>query len=1717
MEKKIIGILICMLFIITALSPVLGSINEQKNTYEEKTLGGYQYSLTGNKYAWSNKGNNLDNKAVIQVDASEYYTVTLSFMYWCKIISPDVGKVELSNDGGNVWFLIGEIGGSPFIWITKTYDLSAYAGQILLIRFRYVTVGNSTSTGWDVDNIKVNDIVIEDFEGYSAGDKWGDWVIVGKSENQRPTVTITYPIQGDIVSGLVEITGVAHDPDGDSTIQWVMLQIDGDDWVYATGISNWSYVWDTTMVSDGLHTISAIASDGSLQSVADSVSVTVNNGGPSGYADLIVTDIWNDDDMIYYQVRNIGNGSTAPGYYTALFIDDEYKTKDILDTTLQPTDRFTSSFNYPWLCSNLNDNILVIADYENHLNESDETNNERVEFWKCDNIAPEIIYGPIVQDITLNSAVIYWKTNEDSDSKVIFDDDAGEYENLLKNSDLVKAHSMKLTSLVPMTTYHFIVESMDVSENVFRSSDYIFETLSPPDTQSPLLDFLIPDQISGIVNIYAKAWDDNSVDKMILLCDEMPITTDYSGDVFNHIFDTTGLTDGNHFFNLKAFDYAGNVRSEAKEIDVINHFPIDNSPVHVTIIIPKSREILQPSIIQITANLDHDNNLPVYADVYINDELLISGLIPEKNTIVGTGENQIFTNWDLNPLPPGDYTIKVIGYDTEGQKDNHIIMVTRDQDPPVDVPLTITRTVTKMGNTYNVDLEIWNRGNDEDDTMTDVTITDNCSGFVALCEPYIYNDVTTDASIKYIPELKKTQVIKKIPKLDGRIHITYSIVPVLYEQREAVSYYIGECFLPVDYIDYMGTRRLVNYASDVYPSDTQRPILEDILNIGNFHINYIIVTNPQQLFYYYDDNDVNVLLSKMAELAIIRDGILGFISPKISSTTLKDLIKEGGMWSNIIYQPLYNDLEYVLFVGENNIIPTVNSVVNSGNIKYTDHYYADTWGDEAPDLAVGRILGRTAQELIIPIQTSIDVFRKFVNYDDSDGLIVCSGDDAFEGFSFDGRDLMPILSDAVTNLGIIYGERYITKIGMLREALWYDSLKDMSINWGNQNFYELKLARWLLREWLFQNSGINNLWDPDDIDDLNENQIIENAIAVSRIVNANWVKKYEDGIWTSIDLFRNITISLSIFELTIDNIIDPNYKPTYIYELATWFLKERGISIPSTGVIDKAIDEAEDLQVDRRGFDVGTYIYCDSLADTWQQRNTAVKSVVSNKDFITYKGHGNWDSWCGVFDNWSPTDCPLIPISFGNTRPLILGTACLTGDYTSNNNIARGFLKNNAAIYIGGTEDTYSGGNNELCKDFCKIYDNFLEAGLILQNTKDELFRIHNYLFEVYVYNLYGDPKFSSFGITDKNKILENKSISSSYSMPDHISITIPDYIVETLGNLDYVSIPDGELLIEEGWPILPYYSVSFLLPQKYKVTDVILEEKSDVETISGLRLPIGRIQLASSNNKGQFNQKDEGWYPKKDFSWKAWDNANETTTLIINIFPFFYNPNTTAAEFYKNYRFDINSIYSDISITKLDVDKSYYEPGDKMIIDLWLNNTGERNDIVTSLIIKKYGDDQIVEGLPLRVMKNCEGTCSYSTTWDTSNMTTGLYYIEATITETTGDILDKKIEMFDIPSAEIKIASIKGGFGVSATLDNNGPVNGSNIHWSINLEGNLVFFGGYKEGDILILKPGETFKIKSGLVLGFGQADITVNVAGVSKKASCFLVGPIVLNIKET
>jgi len=159
-------------------------------------------------------------------------------------------------------------------------------------------------------------LTVEDDDGATDTDTTKAYI---SEPNEPPTVEITYPEEGSLISGEILIEGTADDPNGEETILRVLIQIDEDEWITAYGTSYWAYSWDTNIVEDGIHTISVKCYDNSyVYSEIVTISFEVKNHYEPGEPNLEC-----DGTLNWEKIKP---GSTVTGSIIVRNIGDETST-----------------------------------------------------------------------------------------------------------------------------------------------------------------------------------------------------------------------------------------------------------------------------------------------------------------------------------------------------------------------------------------------------------------------------------------------------------------------------------------------------------------------------------------------------------------------------------------------------------------------------------------------------------------------------------------------------------------------------------------------------------------------------------------------------------------------------------------------------------------------------------------------------------------------------------------------------------------------------------------------------------------------------------------------------------------------------------------------------------------------------------------------------------------------------------------------------------------------------------------------------------------------------------------------------------------------------------------------------------------------------------------------------------------------------------------------
>ena len=333
-------------------------------------------------------------------------------------------------------------------------------------------------------------------------------------------------------------------------------------------------------------------------------------------------------------------------------------------------------------------------------------------------------------------------------------------------------------------------------------------------------------------------------------------------------------------------------------------------------------------------------------------------------------------------------------------------------EPQIDV----NREIVRIDNHFRVRLLVENQGTAAADVDR---IVDNLTGFQAIrktFDPIGAGDDYYAVATEYLTATRRCDVTVGLHQNTGdpltlnpgeSVIVEYLAVPILYANPWSGQYVAGDELVQVSYQDTTGW---VNLELDrpATHSFNSTP-LETEVYAARAASEYLIVSNPSRLFAEFPltTYSVNQLLSAMAELAQLKEGILGdatyagpIIGPGQAMLSydaayvrfLLDTWGQGMMGSDGVtgHHPRNG---YVLLVGESDIIPAQNLIKSDWLVRLSDLWYGDTDHDwPNPERVVGRIIGNSAIELTIPIQTSVNVHKGELGYEfDRDRALVLAG------------------------------------------------------------------------------------------------------------------------------------------------------------------------------------------------------------------------------------------------------------------------------------------------------------------------------------------------------------------------------------------------------------------------------------------------------------------------------------------------------------------------------------------------------------------------------------------------------------------------------------------------------------------------------------------------------------------------------------------------------
>ncbi len=148
----------------------------------------------------------------------------------------------------------------------------------------------------------------------------------GGGDTTKPTVAITSPAGGATVSGAsVNLSANASD---NVAVVGVKFSVSGGAAIPEDTTAPYSVVWNSNTVSDGAHTITAVARDAAGNTETTIINVTVNNATGVSLPDVVVTNLSYNNGIFTSVVKNQGSKAVAAGVNIGVgySVDGEGKT-----------------------------------------------------------------------------------------------------------------------------------------------------------------------------------------------------------------------------------------------------------------------------------------------------------------------------------------------------------------------------------------------------------------------------------------------------------------------------------------------------------------------------------------------------------------------------------------------------------------------------------------------------------------------------------------------------------------------------------------------------------------------------------------------------------------------------------------------------------------------------------------------------------------------------------------------------------------------------------------------------------------------------------------------------------------------------------------------------------------------------------------------------------------------------------------------------------------------------------------------------------------------------------------------------------------------------------------------------------------------------------------------------------------------------------------------
>ncbi len=210
-----------------------------------------------------------------------------------------------------------------------------------------------------------------------------------------------------------------------------------------------------------------------------------------------------------------------------------------------------------------------------------------------DTQAPAFIGAPLIQNITHQSVVIRWQTDEPSTTRLALGTSADQLERIETKNGLRTSHNLAVTGLEPETVYYYQVQTQDAAGNLLTSEIDWFKTKQRGHQGDPhFMRDVTVEQISDSRITVSWVTDVNADGRLVCVGDGATLETSHNKRSKKHRLTLTGLTPNTQYdCTVYSTDHHGFTASQEVAENFNNKLGYDSSTRLAQVTVTTSNEV----------------------------------------------------------------------------------------------------------------------------------------------------------------------------------------------------------------------------------------------------------------------------------------------------------------------------------------------------------------------------------------------------------------------------------------------------------------------------------------------------------------------------------------------------------------------------------------------------------------------------------------------------------------------------------------------------------------------------------------------------------------------------------------------------------------------------------------------------------------------------------------------------------------------------------------------------------------------------------------------------------------------------------------------------------------------------------------------------------------------------------------------------------------------